>query len=58
MVEKIFGKKLGMTQYFLDEGKMVPVTIVRTWPNIILQQNTYACLYTPNMISKDPCHMR
>ena len=40
MVEKIFGKKMGMTQYFLDEGKMVPVTIVKTWPNIILQKKT------------------
>ena len=40
MIEKIFGKKMGMTQYFLDEGKMVPVTIVKTWPNIILQKKT------------------
>ena len=42
MGKKIFGKKLGMTRYFLDEGKSFPVTIVQTWPCVIIQKKTKA----------------
>lgn len=40
MVKTIFGKKEGMTRYFLDEGKSVPVTIVKTWPYVVVQKKT------------------
>lgn len=42
MAKKIFGKKLGMTRYFLDEGKSFPVTIVQAWPCVIIQKKTKA----------------
>jgi large subunit ribosomal protein L3 len=40
MVNKFFGKKLGMTRYFLDEGECVPVTIVKTGPCVVVQKKT------------------
>ncbi len=40
MVKTIFGKTEGMTRYFLDEGKSVPVTIVKTWPYVVVQKKT------------------
>ncbi|MBN2125372.1 MAG: 50S ribosomal protein L3 [Deltaproteobacteria bacterium] len=40
MVGKLFGKKLGMTRYFLDEGKSVPVTIVKMEPCVVIQKKT------------------
>ena len=40
MVKRMFGKKLGMTRYFLGEGKCVPVTIVKVEPCIVVQKKT------------------
>ncbi|MBW1912485.1 MAG: 50S ribosomal protein L3 [Deltaproteobacteria bacterium] len=40
MVKTFFGKKLGMTRYFLDEGKSVPVTIVKAEPYVVIQKKT------------------
>jgi len=40
MGNRIFGKKLGMTRYFLDEGKSVPVTMVQAGPCIVIQKKT------------------
>lgn len=40
MVNKFFGKKLGMTRYFLDEGECVPATIVKTGPCVVVQKKT------------------
>jgi len=40
MVTKFFGKKLGMTRYFLDEGKSVPVTILKAGPCVVIQKKT------------------
>jgi large subunit ribosomal protein L3 len=40
MVNKLFGIKLGMTRFFLDEGKSVPVTIVRMGPCVVIQKKT------------------
>ncbi len=42
MAKKIFGKKLGMTRYFLDEGKSFPVTIVEARPCVVIQKKTKA----------------
>jgi large subunit ribosomal protein L3 len=40
MGNRIFGKKLGMTRYFLDEGKSVPATLVQAGPCIVIQKKT------------------
>jgi large subunit ribosomal protein L3 len=40
MVKKLFGKKLGMTRYFLEEGKSVPVTVLEVGPCIVIQKKT------------------
>ncbi|AEV95538.1 50S ribosomal protein L3 [Pediococcus claussenii] len=36
----ILGKKVGMTQVFTDNGELVPVTVVDTTPNVVLQVKT------------------
>jgi large subunit ribosomal protein L3 len=40
MVNKLLGKKMGMTRYFLDEGKSVPVTVLRVGPCVVIQKKT------------------
>lgn len=40
MVKKFYGKKVGMTRYFVDEGRSVPVTIVKALPNVVIQRKT------------------
>ena len=40
MVNKLFGKKLGMTRYFLDEGKSVPVSVLKVGPCVVIQKKT------------------
>ena len=36
----ILGKKLGMTQVFEEDGKVVPVTVVEVEPNVVVQVRT------------------
>jgi len=36
----ILGKKIGMTQIFTEDGKLVPVTVVDVSNNVVLQQKT------------------
>jgi large subunit ribosomal protein L3 len=40
MAKEILGKKLGMTQIFEADGKMIPVTVVEAGPCIVLQNKT------------------
>lgn len=40
MAKGILGKKLGMTQIFTPEGKLVPVTVVEAGPNVVIQNKT------------------
>ena len=40
MVNKLFGKKLGMTRYFLEDGKCVPVTVLKVGPCVVIQKKT------------------
>ncbi|MFH1350367.1 MAG: 50S ribosomal protein L3 [Pseudomonadota bacterium] len=40
MVNKLFGKKLGMMRYFVEEGIDVPVTIVKAGPCVVIQKKT------------------
>ena len=38
----ILGKKIGMTQVFTKEGKLIPVTVVEVEPNVVTQIKTVA----------------
>ena len=38
MVRGILGKKVGMTQIFDDEGRVVPVTVVEAGPCVVVQR--------------------
>ncbi len=38
----ILGRKIGMTQVFTTEGKLIPVTVVEATPNVVLQKKTVA----------------
>ena len=40
MINTIFGKKIGMTRYFITEGQCVPVTIVKVDPCVVIQKKT------------------
>ena len=40
MAKGILGTKVGMTQIFNDEGRLVPVTVVSCEPNVVLQKKT------------------
>jgi large subunit ribosomal protein L3 len=40
MSKAILGRKLGMTQIFTEEGKVVPVTVVESGNNVVLQNKT------------------
>jgi large subunit ribosomal protein L3 len=40
MVNKVLGKKIGMTRYFLEEGKSVPVTLLKVGPCVVIQKKT------------------
>lgn len=38
----ILGKKVGMTQVFADDGKIIPVTVIEASPNVVVQIKTEA----------------
>ena len=40
MEKAILGRKIGMTQLFNAEGKMVPVTVVEAGPCTVIQKKT------------------
>ena len=40
MKKGILGKKIGMTQVFTKEGKLIPVTVIEVEPNIVTQIKT------------------
>jgi len=40
MALRILGKKLGMTQIFLENGTLAPVTIIEAGPNYVIQKKT------------------
>ncbi len=42
MVRGILGKKVGMTQIFDDDGRVVPVTVVEAGPCVIVQRKSVA----------------
>ena len=40
MAKGILGRKVGMTQIFTKDGKVVPVTVVEANPNLVAQVKT------------------
>ena len=40
MIEGILGKKLGMTQFYLEDGRVVPVTVIQAGPCVVTQVKT------------------
>jgi large subunit ribosomal protein L3 len=40
MAKGILGTKVGMTQIFNEDGKLIPVTVVACDPNVVLQKKT------------------
>ena len=40
MIRAILGKKLGMTQFIYDDGRMVPVTVIEAGPCTVTQLRT------------------
>lgn len=40
MVKSILGRKVGMTQIFDDEGRVIPVTVVEAGPCVVTQKRT------------------
>lgn len=40
MLKAILGKKIGMTQVFTQEGLVVPVTVVKAGPCVVVQKKT------------------
>src|SRR5690625_1785717 len=42
MTKGILGRKIGMTQFFAENGELVPVTVIEAEPNIVLQVKTVA----------------
>lgn len=39
-MKAIMGKKLGMTQIFAEDGRLVPVTVIEAGPMIVTQIKT------------------
>ncbi len=42
MINAIYGKKIGMTQIFDEDGKVIPVTVIEAAPNKVCQVKTTA----------------
>ena len=40
MVNEVYGKKIGMTQIFNEEGKVIPVTVIEAGPCVVSQVKT------------------
>ena len=40
MVKEVYGKKVGMTQIFDEQGKVIPVTVIEAGPCVVAQVKT------------------
>ena len=40
MMKGILGKKIGMTQVFLEDGSAIPVTVIEAGPCVVMQKKT------------------
>lgn len=39
-MKRILGRKIGMTQVFGENGKVIPVTVIEAKPNVVVQKKT------------------
>jgi len=42
MIQGIIGKKIGMTQLFTDDGRVIPVTMIQAGPCLVVQKKNIA----------------
>ena len=42
MMDGLLGTKLGMAQHFADDGRVIPVTLIRVGPCVVVQKKTVA----------------
>ena len=42
MIQGIIGKKIGMTQIFTDDGRVIPVTVIQAGPCLVVQKKSLA----------------
>jgi len=42
MIQGIIGKKIGMTQIFTDDGRVIPVTMIQAGPCLVVQKKNIA----------------
>src|SRR3990172_9506408 len=42
MITGLIGKKLGMTQVFMEDGRVMPVTVIEAGPCLVVQKKTAA----------------
>ncbi len=42
MIQGIIGKKIGMTQIFTDDGRVIPVTVIQAGPCLVVQKKNIA----------------
>lgn len=42
MIQGIIGKKIGMTQVFTDDGRVIPVTVIQAGPCLVIQKKSLA----------------
>ena len=40
MVNGLIGRKVGMTQLFMEDGRFVPVTLIQAGPCVVVQRKT------------------
>jgi len=40
MIQGIIGKKIGMTQIFTDDGRVIPVTMIQAGPCVVIQRKS------------------
>ena len=52
----ILGRKIGMTQVFAKDGKLVPVTVVEIEPNVVTQIKTKEKAQTVSCDSRRKLH--
>ncbi len=38
MIEGLIGKKIGMTQFFTDDGRVFPITVIKAGPCVVIQK--------------------
>ncbi len=39
-MKRILGRKIGMTQIYAENGKVIPVTVIEAEPNVVIQKKT------------------